>query len=272
MNRFITAILYATVVILFLSSCKEEKTILRNKDLRALNVNQIFDTIYANYINYNEFYSKFTLETSLSKVDTKGTIKIKKDSIIWVSITPMLGIEAARIIVTHDSIKVLNRLKKEVTCKDFSYITSLTGISISYETLQAMLLNELFTMDKLKPDSKYILDKKRVSKDFSLMQYNKKDMDSDYRSKITYNHTFTIDKRILRPSRIEIDDLKNEQYLSILYDNYKEINSYMIPAVIKTKAYSKKDSVSLKISYSKSKLDSDLDYKFIVPSNYKIIH
>jgi len=37
---------------------------------------------------------------------------MQKDSIIWVSLTGLLGIEGYRMIVNKDSVKLMNKLKK----------------------------------------------------------------------------------------------------------------------------------------------------------------
>ena len=40
-----------------------------------------------------------------------GSMRIRSDSAIYISIAPILGIEIARAIITPDSVKLINRLE-----------------------------------------------------------------------------------------------------------------------------------------------------------------
>ena len=46
------------------------------------------------------------------KADFNAFVRLRKDSLLWVSINVALGIEAFRLLITPDSVKVLNKLDK----------------------------------------------------------------------------------------------------------------------------------------------------------------
>ena len=79
------------------------------------------------------------LDTSNKKTSFKTHLRIRKDSVIWMSITS-IGIEAARVIITQDSVKLIDRLKKQYFLGDFKYINQLLGADLDYQMLEALLI------------------------------------------------------------------------------------------------------------------------------------
>jgi hypothetical protein len=46
--------------------------------------------------------------------DVNATMRMYKDSAIWLSANAVLGIEAMRVLITKDSVKLLNKLDKTI--------------------------------------------------------------------------------------------------------------------------------------------------------------
>ena len=44
--------------------------------------------------------------------DLSGQLRMRKDSIVWVSVTATMGVEVLRAKISNDSIRILNRLEK----------------------------------------------------------------------------------------------------------------------------------------------------------------
>ena len=68
-----------------------------------------------NYIDYNTFSAKVKVDYrggDGKSYDFNAFLRMKKDSVIWVSINAALGIEAFRILIKPDSVFVLNKLDK----------------------------------------------------------------------------------------------------------------------------------------------------------------
>ena len=72
-------------------------------------------------------------------------IRVRKDSVIWLNVKK-LGIEAARVQITPDSIIVLDRINKQYIAKDFSYVSrqfsfpTAVAQSLDFQALQAIFL------------------------------------------------------------------------------------------------------------------------------------
>ena len=73
--------------------------------------------------------------------DLSGQIRMRKDSIVWLSVTATLGVEVLRAKVSVDSAWVINRLEKRYLAEPLDTLSAQLGMPISLPWLQAMLLD-----------------------------------------------------------------------------------------------------------------------------------
>jgi len=93
--------------------------------------------------NYLVLKSKISFKSQGNSTNLTANIRIKKDSLIWLSITPGMGIEVVRAIVTPDSVKVINRLENKYDAYSISYIKQTLGIELDYYNLQNLLVGDM---------------------------------------------------------------------------------------------------------------------------------
>lgn len=95
----------------------------------------------ANYFQYDWFsaHAKISVLNNDGKTDFGATIKAKKDSAIWISISPGLGIEVARVMMTKDSVRVLDRINKKYYSRDYSVLAEYTALPVTFETMENIL-------------------------------------------------------------------------------------------------------------------------------------
>ena len=72
----------------------------------------------------------------------QGTLRMRRDSVIWISVSPMMGLEGLRALVTKDSILVVDRVDKTYLYESLDYLVSQWNISQDFEEFQRMLLGE----------------------------------------------------------------------------------------------------------------------------------
>ena len=63
-----------------------------------------------------------------------------KDSAIWLSANAILGIEAMRVLITRDSVKLLDKLNKVYTARSVDYLQDLTSLPLDLPTLQDLII------------------------------------------------------------------------------------------------------------------------------------
>lgn len=68
-----------------------------------------------------------------------ATIRMRKDSVIWVALKKF-SIEGARVLIRPDSIFVIDRLNGQFLAKPFDYLQQEYHLPVNFQGLQAMLL------------------------------------------------------------------------------------------------------------------------------------
>ena len=73
--------------------------------------------------------------------DLSGQLRMRKDSLIWLSVTATMGVEALRAKVSNDSIWILNRLEKTYLAEPLDTVSAQLGIPLSLPLVQTLLLD-----------------------------------------------------------------------------------------------------------------------------------
>ena len=104
-----------------------------------------------NYIDFKTFSAKIKVEYQDSKgkqPDVTAIVRIIKDSAIWISLTAsILNIEVYRVLITKDSVILLNKQEKEVQYRSLDYLQEVTEIPFDYKTLQDLLIGNPVFID-----------------------------------------------------------------------------------------------------------------------------
>ncbi|MEM8908018.1 MAG: DUF4292 domain-containing protein [Bacteroidota bacterium] len=68
-----------------------------------------------------------------------ANIRLRKDSVLWMNVKK-LGIEAARILITPDSVYLVDRINKEYAISDFSLLQQQYHLPANFNLLQNLIL------------------------------------------------------------------------------------------------------------------------------------
>lgn len=143
-SRFIPA---AAVALFLLSSCgifkktskEQEGTV---KDSLAQS-RMVRDSIYRNLFEYDwlSARARVTLPGAADKQMDNFTLhlRMRRDSVIWMSVQSSLGFEAIRVLLTRDSCYLLDRLNKQSVIRDIGYVSSLSPLPLTFRDVEAIL-------------------------------------------------------------------------------------------------------------------------------------
>lgn len=128
-------LLILSLLTLVLFSCK------RNPALTDTNIVDLSEFEIAD-IEFEDLSAKTKLqfETEGSNVSATANIRIRKDSLIWFSLTPALGIEVARGIITQDSMVLVDRINKTYSVYGFAALSKKFNFNLSYHLIEALIL------------------------------------------------------------------------------------------------------------------------------------
>lgn len=73
--------------------------------------------------------------------DLSGQIRMRRDSLVWLSVTATMGVEVARMKVSADSVWVVNRVDKVYLAEPLDTIAAQTGMPVSLPWVQTLLLD-----------------------------------------------------------------------------------------------------------------------------------
>lgn len=73
--------------------------------------------------------------------DLNGQLRIRHDSLVWLSVTATMGVEVLRAKVSNDSVWLINRLEKTYLAEPLDTVSAQLGMPLSLPLLQTLLLD-----------------------------------------------------------------------------------------------------------------------------------
>lgn len=150
-RHFIASLLLISV---FVSGCAKKPNLYTSDEIM-----QEFSPGYFEF-QYISAKGRIVLEESNGKI-TKGTISLraKKDSVIWFSITPGLGVEAIRGMVTPDKMRIKDRISGDDINISFVEMFDRYGLKLDFPLIQNLIFanvpQEFSYRDRLLRSGKY---------------------------------------------------------------------------------------------------------------------
>ncbi len=131
-------------LMLIFPACKTTKgTAKAGKKMKA---ETLLTHLISNQVNatWLDSRAKISYDDGSFSISLTSNIKMRKDSVIWMN-AKKLGFEVARILVTPDSVYILNRLNREYSIKDLASLQKDYNLPGDFTTLQQVLLgNPIF--------------------------------------------------------------------------------------------------------------------------------
>ena len=117
-------------------------------DTAAL-IRNVVSKLDSQRINFKTFNAKVKMDYDGSEGNGQATVyvRMQKDSIIWLSLTGALGIEGFRVIITKDSVKLMNKLDKVVQFRSIQYLKDLTHVPVNFYDMQNILVGNPIYLD-----------------------------------------------------------------------------------------------------------------------------
>lgn len=271
MNKLVKLISLLMLFIFFWSCKSSEKA--RRSSLEGKKTEYLIEQMKQNEFNFDTFSAKavITLKQDGKKNTFKSNIRIKKDSVIWISITPLFGIELARVMITNDTVKVINRVEKEYFIGDYEYINQRFNIDLEFQVIQALMLGNSIAFE-LDDKIKFSIDKE----DYYLgnLRKSKARKADDKPRKIEKQKdevvSLWINQENFRIDKFLFSDLSADRFILGEYKNQMEIDEQHLPEYLHFELQSQKPSI-VEIQYSRVSLNQALKFSFNISSKYEQI-
>ncbi len=246
MNKLLTPLLALAII---LSACTKQPSISQQtKDSSAITTLDWKPLAF----DYLILKSKINIKTKDHNINATANIRMKKDSVIWISVTPGMGIEIIRSIITPDSVKLINRLENKYDKYSINYIKETLGIDLNFYNLQNLLVGDL-----LLP-----LEKQDQVKDTDELWEIKQERQTVLASSLLSK----IQKKV---TQLEAKN-QDEKYLRVNYTNFTAIDSLLIHQTQSMLLVNNKDSSFVETSHQKIEFPSkNVAFPFSVPKKYE---
>jgi hypothetical protein len=269
--KYFQWLLILIVVIIAMNGCRSTKTIqtvITKKDTSvvipvvdtkadsARFIREVFSTVQKNHIDFNTFSAKVKVDFEGSdgkKQDFNAFLRVKKDSAIWVSVIALLGIEALRVMITPDSVKLLNKPDKIAQLRSVEYLREVIKIPLSFKELQDLLIGNPIYLDS------NITSYKKEEKTVSLVSIGK-----------LFKHFLTVSNGDYIPQHSKLDDIDEtrSRTANITYEDYDTKDGVRFSRFRRI-SVSEKTKLDITLQFKQFDFNGELSFPFNIPKNYK---
>jgi hypothetical protein len=220
-------------------------------------VNSVKEGLKKNYIDFKTFSAKIKVDIEDAQgkqPDITAVVRIIKDSAIWISLSAtFLNFEVFRVLITKDSVIVLNKQKKEVQYRSLDYLQEVTEIPFDFKTIQNLLIgNPIFFNDSnvtFRNLGNYILASSA---------------ENDFKNLLTISS----DKNQILHCKLDDIDISRNRTADITYDEFSDVNGKPF-STYRAIVVSEKNKLDLRMNFKQFEFNKDLSVSFSIPKNYK---
>lgn len=269
MIRFFSILIIAAILI---SSCRstrkiqsaiatkkdsvETKTTTNPHEDSVKFIKDTYLQLLGNRIEFETFSAKINTDYQGSdgkKYDVNVFVRMKKDSIIWVSVNGALGIEGMRVLIDRDSVRILNKLDKEYQVRSISYLQDVAALPLDLHTVQQLIIGNPVFLDS------NIVSYSTDGSTVSLLSEGKW-----FRHLISMNNN----DHVVLHSKLDDNDLLRSRTCFLNYSDY-ETDKGVKFSTNRTISVTEKTKLDVKLNFKQYGFNETLSYPFSVPKNYK---
>ena len=219
-------------------------------------IHDVYDRIQQNHIDFQTFSAKVKVDfegRDGKKSDFNAFIRLKKDSVLWISIIAALGIEGFRVMITPDSVKVINKIDKVIQFRSVEYLREVARIPLNFPELQDLLIGNPVYLDS------NIVSYKKEDKTISVISVGE-----------LFKHLLTISNEDYSLQHSKLDDVDpiRARTADITYGGYENKGGIRF-STIRRITVSEKTKLEIRLEFKQWDFNDDLSFPFNLPRNYR---
>ena len=263
-------LLYILLSISLIAGCKTRKNTIEVKDQVQASTKPA-TSVEIHNSSFEWFDGKFNADINVDgKANSvKARARIRRDSLIWISIKPDIAIiEAFRIMISPDSVQLIDYINKKFFSDQFSAISAFINYDLSFEMIQNIFTGNptyIFPTDQLKVYINKTGDEILASSDFKTYtdaRHSNQPANFLFQALWVKNKVHT---------RNLIYDPKNKVELDLQYQEHEMVDSVLLPKTVQLTVVGDTSNTRFSFTYTKIVLNSPFDFPFSIPGNYERI-
>ena len=219
-------------------------------------IKNTYKGILTNRIDFKTLNAKLNIDyvdADDKKYNVNATLRMYKDSVIWVSVNAIFGIEGLRALITKDSVKIMDRQNKIYTPRSIEYLQEVSALPVDLSTLQELLIGNAVFLDS------NIVSYAKSGNTISLLSIGK-----IFKNLVTLNEN---DRLIQRMKLDDIDELRNRTG-DITYSDYESKRGPNFSTTRKI-SFAEKKKLDIRLDFKQYSFNEELTFPFSIPKNYK---
>jgi len=220
-------------------------------------INEI-NPIWKNRLSYRTFAgrAKVHYEGTDNNFDFTANFRMRKDSVIWIEISAqgaLGGLFRVRILVTRDSLFMVNYIQREVTILSLLDAEKVLPSKVDFSSLQNLITGE--------PLREGVIKKVESSPNTWMLRVE----DTGYIQQITYSKADSnMISAVMNTLKPNGPSAKSE------YSNYELSNNRRISKTRVLNLQNGADTYELDMEFQKIEFDEPLEYPFNIPKNFSV--
>jgi len=268
--KILPAVLALLMTALMLSSCSATRKAIK-APLKEEGAEYLFKKLKEKELKFDWFTARFSAEyTNKGKKNSfSGQIRLRKDSLIWISLTPMLGIEAIRLMISQDSVKLINRLNSTYFIGDYEFVNQFLNTNIDYDLLQAFLLgNDLQFYENGK--FRASVDREEYKLSTSERQKLRKFVKNSQEKVRIFIQNIWLDSQTFKITHAEVKEIRRDNIkLESSYGNFEDISGQLFPKDMKYTIWAD-NTIKITAGFSRIQIDTPQLFPFKIPASYTV--
>ena len=276
-----------------IAACKSGAPIplINPPDLPSRSPERLLEQVLANSTETFAYYSakaNIELVTPENDRNFKAQIRIVRDSAAWVSVVPALGIEVARLLLTTDSVKMIDKLQDRYFVGDLDSARTKFGLQPRLQFFQDAITGKPVGLD---PDGKYRSDREdglyvltdrdkrrfvraaeELAPDSTDREMGERKLERTLRKaeeKEAVVHRYWIDPETYRVTRVLMMDLAHDRSADIRYEERAGQEFRHLPTRLQITLNEPGRKVTGTLELSRIQLDGPLMMHFTIPAKFE---
>ena len=265
-QRLARLFIFVLMAALLLPSCHTRRSIIK-APLKEEGAAYLLERLDHSELKFDWFSARFSARFSEGNksTDLRGQIRIRKDSVIWISFSPALGIEMARLMITQDSVVFMNRIDKIFFEGDYQFVNRFLGTSVDFDMIQALVIGNDFqfyetsTFRAAVDGGEYRLSTTGRRKTVKMVEEDP----------VPLIQNIWLDPESFKISRVDMKEYGGDsKKLEVRYEDFVKLNDQRIPSKLSF-LVTGDQKISLSIRYTRTAHDEAVTFPFSIPSEYQ---
>jgi hypothetical protein len=224
----------------------------------AIKVAQTINKIDSQRVQYSTFSAKLKIDYTDDKgkkFDLNAYLRMKKDSAIWLSVTvPLLGTEAFRVLITPDTVSILDKINRTIQYQSFEYLKQLTNLPFDFYKLQDLFIGNPVFLDS------------------NIIAYKENDALISITSagpSFKNFSTFSNSDLLLQRSKLDDADITKNRTADLGYQDYETFGKLQF-STKRNIMVADKTKLDIGLDFKQIVFDAPISFPFSIPGNYKM--